>query len=105
MSISVGQSLREAVREFQDALTPEQNKDLQMIKAVPDAAAVITFTAQLDEKNAQRRTRCVASRLYTLLQSVQQFSTIVDTFVSSRPNIAALVWGSIKLTLLVRYST
>lgn len=103
MAASVDQSLQQAIREFEGALSPDQNKQLQAIKAVPDEAAVITLTAQLDEKNAQRRTSCVASRLYTLLQSVQQFTTIVDTFVSSHPNIAALVWGSVKLTMLVKY--
>lgn len=102
MSISVDRSLQDAIREFQGALSPDQSNQLQAINAVPDAAAVITFVAQLDEENAQRRTSGVATRLYTVLESVQQFSTIIDTFVSSRPNIAALVWGSVKLTMLVK---
>ena len=101
MSFGISQSLQEALREFQASLTTEQNDQLQAIKAIPDAAAVLSFTAQLDEKNAQRRIGCVAGRLFTLLQSVQQFSTVVETFVSSNPSIAALVWGSVKLTMLV----
>jgi hypothetical protein len=64
MSITVDHSLQEAIREFQGALTQDQKAQLRAIKAVPDAAAVITFTAQLDEKNAQRRTSGVATRLY-----------------------------------------
>ncbi len=103
MSIKVNHSLEEAICEFQNALTSDQKKQLQVIKAVPDAAAVIAFSAELDRKNAQRQTSGVATRLYTLLQSVQQFSNIVDTFVSSHPRIAALVWGSVKLTMLVSY--
>jgi hypothetical protein len=74
---------------------------LQRIKAVPDLTSVITFTAQLDEQSAQRRISGVSGRLLTFLQSMQQFSTIVDTFVSSNPGTAALVWGSVKLTMLV----
>ena len=103
MSVTVGHSLEEAIREFQGVLTPDQKQQLQVIKVIPDAAAVITFSAQLDRENAQRRTGGVATRLYTLLQSVQQFSNIVDTFVSSNPKIAALMWGSVKLTMLVNY--
>ncbi len=102
MSISVDHTLQEALREFQSALTPDQYKQLQAVKAFPDAAAVITFTAQLDEQNAKRRACGVATRLYTLLQSIQQFSSVVSTLVSSHPSIAALVWGSVKLTMLVR---
>ncbi|KAJ9634593.1 hypothetical protein H2199_008876 [Coniosporium tulheliwenetii] len=101
MPSSVDHSLQEALREFQGALTPAQKQQLEAIKAVPDAAAVITFTAQLDEQNAKRRSCGVATRLYTLLQSVQQFSSVVSTLVSSHPTIAALVWGSVKLTMLI----
>jgi hypothetical protein len=82
-------------------LAPEQRARLQALNAVPDAAAVITFTKEIDDENAKRRSRCVASRLCGILESVQQFSSIVDTFVSSHPEIAALVWGSIKFALLV----
>lgn len=77
---------------------------MSAIAAVPDAAAVIKFTEELDSENAKRRTRCVATRMFTILESVQQFSAIVDTFVSSNPKIAALVWGSVKLALLVSLS-
>ena len=101
MAANTNQSLQDAISEFQAALTPEQKTRLQVVKAVPDFNAVLTITATLDEENAQRQKRCVTSRLITLLRSVQQFSAVVDTFVSSNPTIAALVWGSLKLTILV----
>lgn len=63
--------------------------------------AVLTFTAEIDQRNAQRRLRGVASRLYGVLESVRQFTSIIDTYVQAYPQIAALVWGSLKLTLLV----
>lgn len=82
-------------------MTPEQKNRLQGIAAVPDATAIIAFTTQIDNENAKRGTRCVATRLLTFLQSIQQFTTVVDTFVSSNPAIPALVWGSVKLAVLV----
>ena len=82
-------------------LTPEQQNQLRETGAAPDAVAVIRFTADLDSENAKRRSRCVASRLLTVLESIQQFSSIVDTFVQSNPKVAALVWGSVKFALLV----
>ena len=42
-------------------------------------------------------------RLITFLESVQQFSGIVDVFVSSNPQMAALVWGGVKFALLVGF--
>jgi hypothetical protein len=61
----------------------------------------MVFTAELDAENARRNTRGVAGRLIKLLESIQQFSGIVGTFVSSNPALAALLWGSVQLILLV----
>lgn len=96
--------LQAALDKFEAILTPEQKKRLQKITAVPDTSSIIAFTTQLDNENAKRRSRCVATRLLTFLQSIQQFSTVVDTFVSSNPAIPALVWGSVKLAVLVSCS-
>jgi hypothetical protein len=62
---------------------------------------VLVFTAQLDSSQ-QRRGRSIATRLHSVLQSVREFSAVVDTFISSNPEIAALIWGSVKLTIQVR---
>ncbi|MCJ1348383.1 hypothetical protein MMC31_006614, partial [Peltigera leucophlebia] len=96
-----GDQLKTALGKFEAVLTHEQKARLQSIAAVPDAAAVIAFTTQLDNENAKRGSRCVATRVLTFLQSIQQFTTVVDTFVSSNPAIPALVWGSVKLAVLL----
>jgi len=96
-----GDQLKTALDNFEAVLTPEQKNRLQGVAAVPDAPAIIAFTTQLDNENAKRGSRCVATRLLTFLQSIQQFTTVVDTFVSSNPAIAALVWGSVKFAILV----
>jgi hypothetical protein len=95
------QTLKDAIQDFQSILSNEQRAKLQQIKTIPDPDAVLTFTAQLDYSNRSRKGRSIASRLHSVLQSVREFSAIVDTFVSSHPEIAGLVWGSIKLTMLV----
>lgn len=94
-------TLNDALQSFKDSSDVEQKTKLQAIKAIPDAQAVSEFTYQLDEENAKRKSRCVAARVSPLLESIQQFSGIVDTFVSSHPSVAALVWGSVKLVLQV----
>lgn len=101
-SPSVDQSLQEALFEFQAALDADQRKRLHEIKAVPDSDAVIKLTIELDTQNTQRRRRSVATRISKVLGTVQQFCSVVDTFVSSHPTTAALVWGSVRLTMLVR---
>lgn len=63
--------------------------------------AVLTFTAEIDQRIAKRRVRGVASRLYGVLESVRQFTSTIDTYVQSYPQIAALIWGSLQITLRV----
>ncbi len=94
--------LANALKAFENSLTAEQKDELHRLKQIPDATAVLQFTAELDQRNAQRRSRCVASRLIKVLQSIQQYSAIADTFSQVQANITSLVWGSLKLTLLVR---
>ncbi|KAL2005314.1 hypothetical protein VTN00DRAFT_2524 [Thermoascus crustaceus] len=94
-SSSVDESLRQALKDFQDALEPKQRKRLTS-STIPDPEAVIILTTEIDNENAKRRSRCVAARISSFLESVQQFSSIVNAFVSSDPQIAGLVWGSVK---------
>jgi hypothetical protein len=94
-------SLEDAIEDFQAILTDDQRQKLGSIGAIQDPDTVMIFTTQLDRDNQLKKGRGIASRLSSVLQSVQTFSTVVDTFVASRPEIAALVWGSIKLAMLV----
>ncbi|KAH8591415.1 hypothetical protein B0O99DRAFT_744597 [Bisporella sp. PMI_857] len=65
-----------------------------------DVASVIAFVGQIDANNSSTTRRCVAPRLCTFLEATQQLSGVVDTFVSSNPTIAALVWGGVKTAIL-----
>ncbi|KAI0440131.1 hypothetical protein F4803DRAFT_528501 [Xylaria telfairii] len=95
------QALQHAVSEFRTALDENQRRELDKFKSIPDADAILAFTAQLDSPNRNRRGRSFASRLHTTLLAVRNFCSVADTFVSAHPEIAALVWGSVKLTMLV----
>ena len=99
--LSPAKQLNEAVDDFQRILTEDQRTELKNIKSIPDADAVLVFTAQLDSSQ-HRRGRSIATRLYSVLQSVREFSAVIDIFVLSNPEIAALIWGSVKLTIQVR---
>lgn len=99
-------SLAAALSEFQDSLTPPQKAQLLALSthSAPDANAVLVFTAEVDRTSQRRKSRCVASRLQNTLQFIQQFSGVVDTFVSADPSTAALAWGGVKVTILVRWT-
>lgn len=93
-------ALRRALVAFEDVLTEEQKQKFLASNDKPDIASVISFVAEVDANNSSTARRCVAPRLYSFLESTQQFTAIVDTFVSSNPQIAALVWGGVKFAIL-----
>ncbi|KAH7033561.1 uncharacterized protein B0I36DRAFT_110490 [Microdochium trichocladiopsis] len=94
-------SLNDALASFRGILTADQLDALNHAKPEQDVDKVMIFTAELDQKAKSMKGRSVATRLHAVLEAVHLFSTVVDTFVSSNPEIAALVWGSIKMTMLI----
>ncbi|KAM7213775.1 hypothetical protein V8F06_010838, partial [Rhypophila decipiens] len=96
--------LEDAVADFRSALTAEEQitLDVEYKGGLPDSSAAFAFTASLDKINAStRKGQSIASRLFSLIQSVQQFTNIIDTYVSANPEVSALVWSSMKLTLMI----
>ena len=96
--------LEAALAEFEGVLPETDRLRLAQVRGRPGmmSDAAMQFTASLDRANSGRRGASVASRFYALLLAVQSFVGVVDTFVSADPAVAALVWGAVKLTMLVR---
>ena len=95
-------NLAKALAEFRQILSSDQTAQLSSFSNnTPTADDIVQLMDDIMKANADRKSRILASRVQGLLRSVQQYCTIVDTYAG--PNqIAALVWGSIKLVLLVR---
>lgn len=96
-------SLVQALNDYETILSDEDKIQFHS-QGAPDVLAALNLATIIDAKNTSQRRQCMGPRLITFLESVQQFSSIVDTFVSSHPDIAALVWGGLKLALLVLIS-
>lgn len=94
-------SLKDAIAEFRSLLTADEKQIFVALHAVHNSSTVLEFVADLDFKNKLKGGRGVAQRLHGVLESVLAFSGVIDTFVSSNPETAALVWGSVKTVLQV----
>ncbi|KAH0489354.1 hypothetical protein TgHK011_009786 [Trichoderma gracile] len=92
------ETLQVALYDFQAILTHDQRCELRNARKVPDADGVLTFTAELDLHNRNRKGPSIASRLYSLLQSVRDFSAVAET---THNELASHIWGSVRLTLLI----
>ena len=82
--------LTQALRSYETCLSAEQRTQLHS-EGVPDASAAIELTQRIDNQCSENRRRCIGPRLILFLESVHQFSSVGETFVSSHPETAALV--------------
>ena len=92
--------LDQALVDYERVLSDDEKAQLRA-EGAPDTMAAITLATLIDKQCTKSRRQCMGPRLITFLESVQQFSGVIDTFVSSHPQFAALVWGGVKLTLRV----
>ncbi|KAF8465408.1 hypothetical protein BDZ91DRAFT_783378 [Kalaharituber pfeilii] len=88
------QNLIDAVDTFSKSLSPQQQHTLSQTEN-PDNIIELT-KALKDAKVSEKKIK----RCESFLQSVQQFSGIVDTMIQHSPCISALVWGGVKILLL-----
>jgi hypothetical protein len=79
------------LNEFESSLSTERRALLLAIRSVPRPIDVLTFTAELDSVNAARKQRCVASRFCTILESIQQYMAVMDTFSQVKADTTSLI--------------
>lgn len=94
-------TLRSALEESRATLSPEQELQYDAAAIRPHPSTVIAFVREMDETiSFGTRGRRVSNTMLTFLDALQQFTGIVDTFVSSNPTITAIVWGSVRTAIL-----
>lgn len=85
--------LAQALSEFEAVLDDSQKAKLRTYKGQgpPEVQDIMRWTAEIDPDNRRlRKTRhCVGPRLASFLQSVQQFTTVVDLCVGGSQNLLA----------------
>ncbi|KAK4947542.1 hypothetical protein LTR10_013487 [Elasticomyces elasticus] len=92
-----------ALYDFECHLPDERKGDFKKeCQSQPTPGDVLTFTAELDGRNVFREG--IGPRLTRILQSVRDFSGVIDTIVGgSQCQLAGLIWGAFKMTLFVTY--
>ena len=92
--------LKTALTEFLQIL-PDTEQTKIKASTLPTESAVIELTSEVSRTYKFRGQRYI-TRIEPFLQGVARFSGIVDTFIQCDPKISALIWGSLKLLLMVR---
>lgn len=91
--------LQHALANFHRILTPDELSNLP--DTTPNALSLVNLISTIDEKGKNRTLWRCRSYFDSLLESIMLYSNVADTLVSSNPQIAALVWGGVKIVILV----
>lgn len=89
----------EARQEYLNSLPKE---DIRQIEKV---GSMVDFLSSLDALKLKYQglsLPSLLSKVDPLISQIQSFSTIIGTFISSHPEIAALIWGSVAFILEVK---
>lgn len=88
-----------------DALTEfAQAAGLQGGVAPASASVVFQVVEDANRKFQSSSPKSIkfSQKLLPCLESLNRFSSVIDTFIQSNPTISGLVWGSLKFLLQVR---
>lgn len=92
--------LSQALSNYESILSAEQRRSYK--NSPPDATAVMALTYEIDRQNAGRKTRRCGARLTSFLNSVKDFTAIVDLIITSSGNpIAGGIWGAVEIAIQV----
>jgi hypothetical protein len=100
--------LAQALSEYEAILQDGEKAEFRSLRSggPPGVSDVMKVTATIDRNNSNRRSRrCFGPRLTSVLESVQQFSTVIDILVGgSQCLLASAIWGTLKMTLQITSS-
>ena len=87
-----------ALQECRSQLKPEEIKRMSPVTSYEDLQSSV---AVLEKDFRKRQIPKVLSRIEPYLSNLRSFQGVVDSAVQAKPDLAALMWGGIKLVLEV----
>jgi hypothetical protein len=76
-------------------------KDVATILSTPTYQHLKTEVEKMEQTYKGRKSAKILERMAPFLEKIRSFSGVVDTAIQANPEVAALVWGGLKLTLEV----
>ncbi|EPS37078.1 hypothetical protein H072_9294 [Dactylellina haptotyla CBS 200.50] len=90
--------LQDAIFSFCSSIPASERSKLP---TNPEPNDVLDFVTRANYLGSKRNSRKFGDRIRPFLTAVHQFSGTVDVMVQSNPEIASLVWGSVKFLMTI----
>ncbi|KAF3138651.1 hypothetical protein TWF569_008753 [Orbilia oligospora] len=75
--------------------------DRQTLPANPSIKDTVDFVSNANRLNSKKKSRIYGERIQPFLDALHQFTGTIDVMVQSNPEIASLVWGSVKFFMTI----
>lgn len=92
---------KSACEQFRASLSEKQR---QVFKEYPDATSMLKALRDQAEQHPRHRsllTRC-CKKILALSTMMEPYFDVINIFVSSHPEFAAIAWGALRLVFVVR---
>lgn len=102
MEDQLRETWEEARQEYLGSL-PKQD-----VRKIERVGSMVDFLSSLDTLKSKYQGLSLPfllAKADPFISQIQSFSTIIGTFISSHPEIAALIWGSVAFVLEVNYAS
>lgn len=93
------EAFKEAQQAFRKKIVNERHYDDILRKTTINDVYEATFKAQ-EELAGKGRLKHLA-RIQPFLNKLQEYASVIEVFVQVKPEVLALIWGPIKLILLL----
>ncbi len=90
--------LAQAISEYEASLQDSEKAEFRRLRVgrPPDVMDVMAVTAAIDRDIGHRQShRCCGPRLTNILESVQQFSTVVDIIIGGSQPLSPALFGAL----------
>ena len=91
-------TFNETAEAFRSRLTKEDLGLLQGVDSVGDLEHAIRA---IEKKQSARKSIRNINKIRPFIASLEQYASVIEVFVTTKPEILALLWGPIKLCLQV----
>ena len=88
-----------AADAFRRRLTADDVGSLEAIRNVDDLKCAIEA---IEKEQSSRKAIRNINKIRPFINSLEQYAGVIEVFVTTKPEILAMLWGPIKLCLQVR---
>lgn len=97
---NISDAFSTAFSDFRAGLSDDGVDDTEISSSLPDLK---TALSDVEREQAKRKSLRNMGKIRPFIDALEDYSRVVEVFVSVKPAVLALIWGPIKICVKVRF--